>query len=55
MNNLREMHGVRRIDRMRNESMRDLLNMGKGVNEFVNDNSLGWYGHTVLGGWMNTG
>lgn len=36
--NLKEILGVRRIDRMENERIKYLCNMGKVVNEVVSDN-----------------
>src|SRR5678816_3422023 len=45
MDNLRGMLGVRRIDKMRNESIRELCGVKKGVNERINENMLRWFGH----------
>ena len=45
MDNLRGMLGVKRIDRMRNERIRELCNVRKGVDEIIDENVLRWYGH----------
>ena len=45
MDNLRGILGVRRIDKMRNEHIRGLCGVKKGVNEKINENILRWFGH----------
>src|SRR5678815_2451677 len=45
MDNLKGMLGVRRIDKMRNERIRELCGVNKGVNERINESSLSWFGH----------
>jgi hypothetical protein len=45
MDNLRGILGVRRIDKMRNEHIRELCGVKKGVNEKINENILRWFGH----------
>src|SRR5678816_32877 len=45
MNNLRGVLGVRRIDKMRNERIRKLSGVKKGVNERINASMLRWFGH----------
>src|SRR5678815_4290715 len=45
MDNLMGMLGVRRIDKIRNERMRVLCGVKKGVNERINENMLRWSGH----------
>src|SRR5678815_4819944 len=42
---LRGILGVRRIDKMRNERIRDLCGVKKGVNERINESMLRWFGH----------
>lgn len=37
MGNLRAMMGVKRIDRMRNESIRELIGAHKGLDEVTNE------------------
>ena len=37
MDNLRSMLGVRRIDKMRNERIRELCGVKKGINERINE------------------
>ena len=39
------MLGVRRIDKMRNERIRELCGVKKGVNERINESILRWFGH----------
>src|SRR5678815_4553858 len=45
MDNLRGVLGVKRIDKMRNESIRELCGVKKGVNERINESTLRWFGH----------
>src|SRR5678815_40660 len=45
MDNLRGMLGVRRIDKMRNEHIRELCGVKKGVNKRINESMLRWFGH----------
>ena len=45
MDNLRGVLGVRRIDKMRNERIRELCGVKKGVNERINETILRWFGH----------
>src|SRR5678815_4204400 len=45
MDNLWGVLGVRRIDKMRNESIRELCGVKKGVNERINESMLRWFGH----------
>ena len=45
MDNLRSVLGVRRIDRMRNERIRELCGVEKGINERINESLLSWFGH----------
>src|SRR5678816_1241927 len=45
MENLRDLLGVRRIDKMRNERIRELCGVKKGVNERINESMLRWFGH----------
>src|SRR5678815_5288590 len=45
MNNLRGVLGVRRIDKMRNERIREMCGVKKGVNERINESMLRWFGH----------
>ena len=45
MDNLRGMLGVRRIDKMRNERIRELCGVKKGMNERINECVLSWFGH----------
>src|SRR5678816_4185262 len=45
MDNLRSMLGVRRINKMRNERIRELCGGKKGVNERINESMLKWFGH----------
>src|SRR5678815_2020700 len=44
MDNLRGVLGVRRIDKMGNELLRELCGMKKGVNERINESTLRWFG-----------
>ena len=37
--------GVGRIDKMRNERIRGLCGVKKGVNERINESTLRWFGH----------
>src|SRR5678815_5117333 len=45
MDNLRGVLGVKRIDKMRNELIRELCGVKKGVNERINESTLRWFGH----------
>ena len=45
MDNLRGMLGVRRIDKMMNEHIRDLCGVKNGVNERTKESMLRWFGH----------
>src|SRR5678816_2500347 len=45
MDNLRGVLGVRRIDKMRNERIRELCGVNKGVNERINESTLRWFSH----------
>src|SRR5678815_4666944 len=45
IHNLRGMLGVRRIDKMRNERIRELCGVKKAVNERINESMLRWFGH----------
>ena len=45
MDNLRVVLGVRRIDKMRNEVIRELCGVEKGVKERISESILRWFGH----------
>src|SRR5678815_4983448 len=45
MDNLRDMLGVKRINKMRNELIRELCGVKKGVHERINESMLRWFGH----------
>src|SRR5678816_543145 len=45
MDNLRGVLGVRRIDKMKKERIRELCDVKKGVNVRINESTLGWFGH----------
>jgi hypothetical protein len=45
MDNLRSVLGVRRIDKMRNERIRELCGVERGMNERINESLLRWFGH----------
>src|SRR5678816_1405496 len=45
MDNLWGVLDVRRIDKMRNERIRELHGVKKGVNERINESTLRWFGH----------
>jgi hypothetical protein len=45
MDNLRGILGVRKIDKMRNEYIRELCGVEKGVIERINESVLRWFGH----------
>ena len=45
MDNLRSVLGVRRIDKMRNERIRELCGVEKGVLERISESILRWFGH----------
>src|SRR5678815_6092076 len=45
MDNLRGVLGVRRINKMRNELIREWCGVKKGVNERINESMLRWFGH----------
>ena len=45
MDNLRGMLGIRRIDKVRNECIREVYGIEKGLNEVITENILRWYGH----------
>src|SRR5678815_191057 len=44
MDNLRGVLGVKRIDKMRNERIRELCGVKKGVKERINESTLRWFG-----------
>ena len=39
------MLGIRRLDKVRNEKIREVYGIRKGVNEVITENLLRWYGH----------
>src|SRR5678816_1446621 len=43
--NLRGMLGVKRINKVRNERIREWCGVKKGVNERINESMLRWFGH----------
>src|SRR5678816_1567325 len=43
MGNLRGMLGLRRIDKMKNERIRETCGVKKGVNERINESMLRWF------------
>src|SRR5678815_2173447 len=45
MDNLKGVLDVRRIEKMRNERIRELCGVKKGVNERINESMLRWFGH----------
>src|SRR5678815_3266590 len=45
MSNLRGVLSVRRIDKMKNERIRELCGVKKGVNERISESTLRWFGH----------
>ena len=45
MDNLRGMLGVKRINKVRNERIREWCGVKKGVNERINESMLRWFGH----------
>src|SRR5678815_1751450 len=45
MDNLRGVLGVKRIDKIRNEGIRELCGVKKGVDERMNESTLRWFGH----------
>src|SRR5678815_1121746 len=45
MDSLRDVLGVRRIDKMSNERIRELCGVKKWVNERINESTLRWFGH----------
>src|SRR5678815_2551252 len=45
MDNLRSMLGVKRINKMRNELIRELCGVKKGVNERIKESMLRWFGN----------
>src|SRR5678816_3407074 len=45
MDNLRGVLGVRRIDKIGNERIRELCGVKKWVNEKINESTLRWFGH----------
>ena len=45
MDNLRGVLGVRRINKVRNELIREWCGVKKGVNERINESMLRWFGH----------
>ena len=44
MDNHKGVLGVRRIDKMRNERIRKLCGVKKGINERINESTLRWFG-----------
>src|SRR5678815_5206999 len=50
MDNLSGVLGVRRIDKMRNECIRELCGVKEGVNEIINESTLKWFSHVK---WMD--
>src|SRR5678815_3865859 len=47
IDNLRGVLGVRRIDKVRNELIREWCGVKKGVNERINESMLRWFGHVA--------
>ena len=45
MNNLMGVLCLRRINKMRNEGVRELCGVKKGINERINESTLRWFGH----------
>ena len=45
MNNLRSLHGIRRMDRIPNARVRELCGMTKGVDQMIDEGVLRWFGH----------
>ena len=45
MDNLKGVLGARRIDKMRNEVIRELCGAEKGVKERISESILRWFGH----------
>lgn len=45
MDNLRGMLGIKRVDKIRNEKIKEVYGIKKGVNEVITENILRWYGH----------
>ena len=45
MDNLKGVLCARRIDKMRNERIRELCGVKKGINERINESTLRWFGH----------
>ena len=45
MDNLRSVLGVKKIDKIRNEFIRTVCGVEKGINERVNESVLRWFGH----------
>ena len=45
MDNVRGMLGIKRLDKVRNEKIREVYGIRKGVNEVITENLLRWYGH----------
>src|SRR5678816_3860301 len=45
MDNHRGMLGVKRINKIRNERIRELCGVKKGVNERINESTLRWFDH----------
>ena len=44
MDNLRSFLGIR-SDKVKNEKIREIVGVKKGVNELINENVLRWFGH----------
>ena len=50
MDNLRELLGIRRMDRILNARIRDLCGVKKGLDERIDESVLRWFGHP---GWKH--
>ena len=53
MDNLRSVLGVRKINKMRNDVLRELCGVKNGVNEKINESILGWL--VMWREWMEVG